>query len=280
MKGSKPANPLSVYEFGRELLRTNDLDPVYVLLHNSDVTGALLRHWLIAYWGFYHVGTASWITDGVSGDGYWNRMEQAAGSKEYPRSSERRHFRGGQALASVAFLKERGVQTLFKDIMKCQPGDASSVMESVKTWRGFGPWIAFKVADMLERLEILSVEFDDATTMYDSPQKAAEHLYSLERPNDPPPQSVPEKAGVGSWALIRVKQELRDLKAPPSFDRPVGNQEAETVLCKWKSYLGGHYHVGEDVEACRKALTSNQFKDCNIARRLYAGGVKGGLWDA
>ncbi|MBZ4299837.1 hypothetical protein LAJ56_17985, partial [Streptococcus pneumoniae] len=70
----------------------------------------------LAYWCFYHVGTASWIAD--RSVGYWQRMEKAAGSKEYPRSSERRHFRGGQATRSVAWLKEHGLESLFDGFPK------------------------------------------------------------------------------------------------------------------------------------------------------------------
>src|SRR5262245_42889310 len=107
---------LSCYEFGRQLILTKDLDPVYVLLHHSKLGTtfpAMLHRWLMAYWCFYHVGTASWIT--YEGMGYWERMEQAASSKNYPRSPERRHFRGQNAIKSVAYLKYRGLTALFRD---------------------------------------------------------------------------------------------------------------------------------------------------------------------
>lgn len=66
-----------------------------------------------------------------------------------------------------------------------------------------------------------------------------------------------------------------DGQAPPRFDRPLNVQEAETVLCKWKSYSGGHYEIGEDVAACREGLS--RFFRCRTARRLKKAG-QGRLW--
>jgi hypothetical protein len=42
---------------------------------------------------------------------------------------------------------------------------------------------------------------------------------------------------------------------PAAGRRPCGVQEAETVLCKFKSYRGGHYFVGKDSKEIRHALT-------------------------
>jgi hypothetical protein len=43
--------------------------------------------------------------------------------------------------------------------------------------------------------------------------------------------------------------------APPRHDRPVGVQEVETCLCKYKSYVNGHYPIGKDSRELRHALT-------------------------
>jgi len=47
---------------------------------------------------------------------------------------------------------------------------------------------------------------------------------------------------------------MKKYKAPPWFDRPLNIQEAETILCKYKSHTHGHYPVGKDVAAVKKAL--------------------------
>lgn len=261
---------MTAYEFGAELLRTGDLDPVYVVLHHAGLDRSTLQRWLLAYWCFYHVGTASWIAD-VSKASYWSRMARAAGSKEYPRSSERRHFRGRQAAASVQYLRGRRLEGLFGDLAEAD-GTAAGVMGAVRGWRGFGPWISFKVADMVERLGLAPVAFALDDALYDSPRKAAELLLHHEgNPGDRPDD-------VGAWAVDRVlgHRLLKGFTAPPRHERPLNVQEAETILCKWGSYLKGHYHVGEDVAAVRTGL--GRFPGCKTAARLLAAGAEGGLW--
>lgn len=268
MTGRNKPIEAPVERFGHELLRTRDLDPVYVVLHEAALEPELLRRWLLAYWCFYHVGTASWIVE--RGQDYWDRMFLAAGSKEYPRSAERRHFRGAQATDSVSYLRTRGLFSLFRDL-ELAGSSARQVIQAVRTWRGFGPWIAFKVADMIERLGVRHLEFPMDVVLYDSPRKAAELLHERE--------GRPDKggAGVGEWAVGRLLKVFGDRLAPPGYERPVGVQEVETILCKWGSHVKGHYEVGEDVEAVHRGL--GRFPGCPVSARLLDAGRRRGLWD-
>ncbi len=241
---------LSVYEFGEQLLDTNDLDPVYVLLYDSGMCKykSKIRKWLLAYWCFYHIGTASWIVDQ---DDYWKAMKTAAGSKDYHRSSERRHFRGANATKSVAHLSSQGIDRLFKPLC-IESQSIESVMKHVQTWVGFGPWIAFKVADMLERLGLCDVKFDTGSMfLFDSPRQGAELMrekYGMDK------GVVGDH--VGEWAVSAILARLGPRPAPPRGERAINVQEAETILCKWKSYMGGHYRLGEDIEAVQNAFST------------------------
>lgn len=264
---------LNCYEFGRQIIESRDLDPVYVVLHEAQLDRRTLQKWLLGYWCFYHMGTASWVVDqGL----YWQAMLTAAGSKDYARSSERRHFRGKSALDSVAWLKDRGVDALFKPIWRT-PQTATQVMNYVKTWRGFGPWIAFKVADMLERLGVCDVKFSVDEAMYDSPREAAKTLWELE---GQPRAGLGD--AVGGWAVNRIVDTLvnqmvgRMGHAPPRYERLINAQEAETILCKWKSYMGGHYHVGKDIAEIKHGL--ERYTQCETAQRLLQAGEKSCLW--
>lgn len=271
--GHNVTKRLDCYTFGRSLVQTGDLDPVYILVWQADLPTVQLQRWLLAYWCFYHVGTACWITgdNGTEAD-YWERMQAAAASKEYPRCPERRHFRGQQAANSVAYLKKRGCGPLFKDLLSAG-SNAVDKIEAAKSWLGFGEWISFKVADMLERLDICPVVFDLATAMYDSPTKGAQLLWNVEK------AGVEGKPALASeYAVERILWELADLKAPPRYERPLNVQEAETVCCKWKSHYEGRYHVGEDVEACLRALGWASRNRCRLSQQLYKAGKKGGLW--
>lgn len=260
---------LAIYEFGQQLLVKNDLDPVYVILYQAGFEREKLKKWLLAYWCFYHVGTASWITDQPD---YWKAMETAAGSKEWPRSSERRHFRGNNAIQSVAYLKDKGVTRLFWPFTTKSEVPVHRVMAYVQEWVGFGPWIAFKVADMVERLGICKVSFDaGAMFLFDSPRKASEMLYEAERGEKA--KSIEE---AGTYAVNAILERLGESLAPPSGNRRINVQEAETILCKWKSYLSGYYEIGEDIEAVKRVLL--RFSRCRTSQDLYQAGKKGKLW--
>lgn len=258
------------FDFGRQLIESQDLDPVYVLLYFCPEIyrdQETLERWLLAYWCFYHVGTASWI---ASGD-YWDRMYAAAGSKEYPRCPERRHFRGQNAIKSVTYLEHRGLASLFRNFtFPVRRRSCGEVMKEVQQWVGFGPWIAFKVADMVERLNLAPIRFGtEDVYLFDSPKKGAERLR----------ESLGEDVGGGrteTWAVERILAELGDLRAPPRDDRPIGPQEAETVLCKWYSHTKGSYEVGEDTEACRQSLL--KFAKVRLCQNLLQAGRKADLW--
>ena len=102
---------LTVEEFGAHLLKTGDLDPVYIALHNTPMSEEMMHRLLIAYWCFYHLGAAAYIAETQrSPKGFWNAMQRAAlniippaikPKERWPRSAERRHFRGGQAAEAV-----------------------------------------------------------------------------------------------------------------------------------------------------------------------------------
>lgn len=262
---------LNIYDFGRKLLEINDLDPVYVVLHKAHIPRRRLYRWLLAFWCFYHSGTSSWIADSKEEKEFWKRMSTAAGSKEYPRCHERRHFRGENARKSVEYLRGRGVEDLFRPLVSYpfRMYSVSSVMKEVQTWVGFGPWISFKVADMLERLGLCRINFDSgAMFLFESPQRAAEMLWEEENKG-------PLSDSTGEWAVDRILSNINPIKAPPRYERLINSQEAETILCKYKSYRNGHYKIGEDISNLYKGLN---WRSCGISEQLIEAGNGANLW--
>lgn len=271
--------PENVYGFGRALLEAGDLDPVYTVVYGSGFSLPKLERWLLAYWCFYHVGTACYVSGGPEA-GYWDRMTEAAESSRFPRGRERRHFRADNAVNSVRFLSSVGMLKLFDPLRPyalCpnRIAEAGYVMGEVQKWTGFGPWIAFKAADMLDRCGYCPVSFDVASAFfYDSPKKAANTLWDIEGQPDLKEES---QAGRCQWAVDRILAELKGYSAPPIFDRPLNCQEAETILCKWGASLTGHYHIGEDVKAVRDGIA--RFAHVPMTRRLLRAGKEAQLWD-
>lgn len=261
---------LPIEVFGRHLITTGDLDPVYIAVDRMDWDDSDHRaRWLIAYWCLYHCGTASYLSQ-FTGNEFWDKLMVAAVNESpaptggrWDRGSERRHWRGQQAINSCAELAERYNSTpeAMVDYIGGPNVDTSfaAVNERAQKHRGFGPWISFKIGDMLDRLGIQKINFQNADVfMFKDPAVAAKMLFAQKQGMDP--QAVREgriqvKDEVIPEVVKYLEGEFKDLLAPPIADRPVGLQEVETVLCKWKSHLNGHYPLFNDTEEIREGLT-------------------------
>jgi len=260
---------LTIEEFGKRLLGSLDLDPIYVALVGMELTPEELGRWLLAYWCCYDAGVSSFIADAGDPGEFWGRMELMAANEvasplggRWRRAAERRHWRGRNADASLAALRHRYGDAPEDMAYRCATGwtrsvptpagapqTCAEVMSRAQEHTGFGPWIAFKVADMAERVMGVPVSFTDAEVfVFKDPAKAAQMAFMIhfDRVAEPPP--VPEAVG---WAVGYLTHEFRDLPAPPGWDRPVGLQEVETVLCKWKSHVNGHYPLYNDLVEIR-----------------------------
>lgn len=261
---------MDVISFGEALLERNDLDPIYGMLNETYLSQEKLYGWLLAYWSFYHSGTASLIVDSPN---YWETYKAACESKEFPRGHERRHFRAKIAYQSYLDLSNKFPNSYWAVESLKSAKTLAEVTERVKTWYGFGDWIAFKVADMLERLAVAPIEFEvDRVFLFDSPRKGAQILWTYLKGND----NYPKPVDLANWASDYIVSNISRY-APPRYERKINVQEAETILCKWKSYLSGHYKIGEDVESLQKALL--RFPKCKLSQKLYKGCKKGKLWN-
>lgn len=246
---------MSIIEFGDALIRTLDLDPVYVCIHKAKLPRDQLCRLLLSYFCFYHLGAAAWISQ-TDGEGFWHFMELAAinhpsappiayglpGSR-WPRAAERRHFRGKKCVQAVRWLRDHSDRPEDWVERLSKYDDSRQVMRQVQTWPMFGPWIAFKVADMMERCARVRLSFDrDIGLMYEEPRRGLDLAAS--------------QVGITQPVLLyeQLLTHYAGFPAPPALDRPCGPQEVETVLCKFKSHLNGNYQVGKDIKEVRHAL--------------------------
>jgi hypothetical protein len=234
----------NVVEFGRRLIETGDLDPWYIALHEAKFKEEHLCRILVAYFCFYHVGLSAWLSDQTD---FWGAMQDVAdGGKEWPRGTERRHFRGKMAQESVRRLRQRFV--IAADMIKWLAGkgpEAQDVMYWAKSLHGFGEWIKWKIPDMIERLDIKHIQFRerDVVDMFPPVKKGA--LEACE--------SVGIRSGLVS-AHRYMMDYLGHMLAPPLYNRPLNVQETETIFCKWKSQNSGHYPIGKDTEEISEGL--------------------------
>lgn len=236
---------LSVLKFGKVMLETNDLDPIYVMLHASGMPKDQLKRWILAYVCYYNAGVASFCSE-VSGDKFWARLRKGHDDK-WPRGAERRHFRGGTSDYVTSWLPktyatpEEAIDFL---VGKKSERKFSQVIARVKTWKYFGPWVAFKIADLIDRVLGYPVDFSDCRLdIYDTPKKGAELVIKLYNKDS-------DMNGV----IDRLEKHFSAFKAPPFYDRPVNVQEIETILCKFHSHTHGHYPVGKDTKEIAEGL--------------------------
>lgn len=271
-----------IQTFGRRLLETGDLDPLYIALVRAELPEPQLCRFLLAYWCFYHVGVAALISEHEDAPDYWHVMLTAAENtfapyaymptvidpsfERWPRAAERRHFRGQKCVDAVLWFSSKSPEEWVRGLLVLAETSThqteTSVMKKVQVWPLFGPWISFKVADMMERVYGANIVFSPKSIlMYDEPRAA---LGLLAR--GPLSQSKDETERRAHSVLLKDGQDegwwyeqllvyfSNAHRAPPRGDRPVGPQELETILCKYKSMRGGHYHVGKDIAEHRQAL--------------------------
>lgn len=251
---------MNIIKFGRALIETEDLDPIYTMLYRAQLSEKKLRRWLLAYWFFYHAGVASSLSEYERESFFTNAMRLAIDPKT-PRGTERRHFRGASAIASIKFFQLKYISPVnaVEELTSLKPDVNEIVTYVSEFWPMFGPWMGFKIADMLERLGLKEIGFPVRTLkMYRDPVKGAE-LYMAKHPDV-------EFTGVTD-VVKHLMREFSDYKAPPRYERPINVQEVETILCKWKSHLNNHYPVGKDTKEIRHGLkgwgkTARRLREC------------------
>lgn len=262
---------LSIEAFGAHLLTSGDLDPVYVALNGHDRvpwSSAQRERFLVAYWCLYHCGAASYLSD-FEGTEFFDQLELAARNESpapnggrWPRGHERRHWRGGQAVSSLGELRQKygsrpeGMVERIKDA----GSSFAAVSERVQEHRGFGPWIAFKVCDMLDRCLDHHIDFtEDAafSGIFKDPVESALQLWRVKMGMDRHAPMQPKDRRAVIHEVIEYLRSHFDHfghSAPPRGDRPLNVQEIETVLCKWKSHMNGHYPLNNDIIEIHEGL--------------------------
>lgn len=274
---------LAIEPFGRHLIQTGDLDPVYIALTRVDWDQDQIARWLVAYWCLYHCGSACYLSE-QTGKRFWQLLISAARNdcddssvnsrrppvgERWPRGHERRHFRGVAGNNAACDLADRYgehpeqmVRHMYSDAVQGPDGARPIVPFHLVSARAqehilFGPWIAFKIGDMLDRVLGIKVSFEEAHIfMFKDPVKAAIMLWREKHslPEGARPKDAASQAIVIRQVVEYLEEEFYDLLAPPLDDRSIGLQEVETVLCKWKSHMNGHYPLYNDIDEIRSGL--------------------------
>ena len=268
----QPVGQLDVWKFGKQLIETQDLDPVYTLMKDNKMLSSpgIRARFYLAYWCFYDIGVASYIADGGSIERFWQRMMIAAVNEfeapmggRWPRAAERRHFRGQKcitALDEIYKILNRDPINIFNYLLfnVTSPIPFPVLRKKVLELPQFGPWMAFKIGDMLERVDGIAIDFNGSDVfMFKDPTEGALLVWdSLYHRDDLEQIDRSTKAICRriSNDLIKYFNQEPAYLAPPDKGRTINIQEVETILCKWKSHRHGNYEVGKDTEHCLASL--------------------------
>lgn len=248
---------MTLSDFGRALLETADLDPLYVVLYAAQLDDIRLGRFILAYSMVYHAGASAWAAEHKD---FWPAMEHLM--LKGPRGTERRHWRADLARNTLERLKMSKPEDVLWHWFRGR-GDSdyferdgrvstfADVFRRVQMWPGYGQWIAFKIADTAERVNYATVTDWRASALhiYSEPRKGA----ALYRYGDQDHYMSNDEL---SDIVNSLVYDFREFKAPPLYDRAVNVQEVETILCKWKSHMNGRYPVGKDTKEILHHLNS------------------------
>jgi hypothetical protein len=242
---------MTLEEFGEELLKLGDLDPVYPeFLPYVSLDRDKARRTILAYALFYDLGEALYL---ASREDFWTGVMIAARNEaenltphgtRWPRGAERRHFRGEKCIVAVEELAKSFPmpERLIAELVE-PGGELREVMERLRVLPQFGPWIAFKLSDIGERVLAAPIHFPAYLdgSLYASPLFTVRLLASRE--------------GITCEEIWnRTLSHFSKFAAPPRNERACGAQEVETIFCKYGSYLKGHYYPGKDLKEVRHSL--------------------------
>lgn len=255
---------MNIEEFGAHLLTTGDLDPVYIALNNSNLDSTMRNKWLLAYCAFYNCGFACWASEKEPFE-FWYSLMKAAKNQlptpfgaRWPRASERRHFRGDQAIQAIRDWESRSVyarypEAIFSDIANNAPSFIA-VANKAKELRSVGNWLSFKIVDLVDACMQSPIDQSDIMSfMYDAPKQSLLRLWreNLKLPDSAKPRN--ERQTILEM-VDYYKNIFKDFEVPHKPDQKIDMFCLETIFCKHQSHINGHYPLYKDIKEITHGL--------------------------
>ena len=255
---------LSIIDFGAHLLTSRDLDPIYIALNKCAFDSGTRNRWLTAYCAFYSAGFACWASEQETA-GYWSALHTAAVNEvptpfgeRWPRSSERRHFRGEQAKKAIIAWKEKyeeNPECMMEYISEGAPS-FTQTYERAKQHRSVGAWMGFKLVDLVDACMGYEIDQSDIMLfMYDTPRESL--LRRWQEKYQLPATAKPRDEEAVIRGMVQYYQDIfKDHTIPHKPGKPLDMFCLETIFCKYQSHLNGHYPLYNDIDEITHGLLS------------------------
>lgn len=225
-----------IFTFVNEKLKIDDVEPMYTAIVRSRLPQSTRQKLCFAEGLADHLGLAARMAEAPD---FWRATNEYVSQGQ--RGGARRHFRGATAKAALKTMEKRfaDLGSFFSNL----PTDFFEARRFITELPQFGPFSAFKIADMAERTCDAVVDFsavrlsDFAKFPKRGAALAAEYLGG-----GATPESVYASMLNHHW----------NRKAPPHYDRPLNAQEIETMFC---NYGHSKWHPpGYEASELRKLL--------------------------
>ena len=235
-------------DFAKCDVYTGDIDPTYWAMNRATREYGMgwTTRFCVGMLAFYHMGIAAEAAE-YEGDMFWEQLRRVYPSA--PRASERRHFRAGAGWEALLLMEKLSPDPInfFRNFPQTYRGVVSVCSSRLAQ---FGPYFQLKICDYMDRCLGISIRdmYGLERNLPSFPAKAVELLH--------PGMTIP----MGFQKAVERVQAL-ELLAPPSFDRPIGPAEVETILCDWKRAKTGSSWLGADVLDKYEAMGNHEMRD-------------------
>lgn len=235
----------SFTKFSKQILESGDIDPDYHFMRvyskhmNMDHSEKL--NWILLKTVVYR--TASELEIMLKG----KRFDQVKYGNERNKAKNRAEEYYHHASNFFRFVSVDQV---------CESFTAFSWLSMVK---GYGPWARWKLLDLFDCVldkKVRAFEHVDFRHAYEFPLKGLLLINDMEEDvkllsNN----KLYEKLLKNAW-----RQMPKVSVTPHNFNKGIRVNELETCLCKYHSYVHGHYYPGKDLEHLRKDLEPFKLK--------------------
>lgn len=237
---------LSFEQFCVEILKTGDIDPDYLFYKNmtQDFTEQVLFDLIHIKLCVYK--TESELLIKFHGKGF-DDVKYGAERNKSKRTAEKTYL-------NIKALHKKMPYEQFK--MKTNGLSYRTFNKFVKQANGIGDWASWKYADILNQVLGFKIQFsaNDFILGYEYPLKGLLLVSGK-------PENVSLYKDIGEFKkdVNSLEKRLSAIqgKYVDMFD-PTCAAEYETLLCKYHSYVHGHYKPQEDITKLRK-IGENKF---------------------
>lgn len=240
--------------FSRYLLESGDIDPDYIFIREYvkklKLSKTFLFNWICLKVVVYNsVNELHYLIHEVP----FSKLQFGAERRKS------KHFAQQYNSALIKEVSKYGSPEKFV----CHLQEMPNPLDGIKLVNGYGPWAAWKFIDLLDccagyDFDLSKVDFRKA---YVFPLKGLLMVNNMEED-----VKLLDDDKIYHKCMDRVNFILKSLgkvKTPNNGFKGVRINEVETLLCKYHSYMHGHYYPGEDIVKLMGDIKSSPYTNIN-----------------